>query len=65
MQPMKQTGKERWEQQEAEMKKLAEARKLWEESESVLRCLRTRSAKPTNQPDDTKLIEWHAGFTTR
>jgi len=38
---------------------LEQAREKWNESEWVLRKLRSRSSKPVNPPDDEKLIEWH------
>jgi protein subunit release factor B len=43
---------------------LEQARKKWDESEWVLRKLRSRSSKETNQPDDDKLIEWHHQLTS-
>ena len=57
------TGKERWQQREVELEKLAKARPLWTESEWVLEILRSRSAKSTSEPEEAKLLEWHARLT--
>lgn len=43
---------------------LEEARKRWEESEWVLRKLRSRSSRETTSPDDERLLEWHQRITS-
>lgn len=43
---------------------LEQARTKWQESEWVLRKLRSRSANETKRPDDDTLVEWHQRITS-
>ena len=45
--------------------KLDEAQERWKESEWVLGILRSRSAKPTSEPEEAQLLEWHARLIAR
>lgn len=43
---------------------LEQARAKWQESEWVLRKLRSRSADETKRPVDDTLVEWHQRVTS-
>lgn len=43
---------------------LEQARAKWQESEWVLRKLRSRSADETKRLDDDTLVEWHQRITS-
>ncbi len=43
---------------------LEQAQAKWQESEWVLRKLRSRSMTETKLPDDETLIEWHQRITS-
>jgi hypothetical protein len=43
---------------------LEQARSKWQESEWVLRKLRSRSSTETKQLDDDTLVEWHQRITS-
>ncbi len=38
---------------------LEKARKLWKESERILKILRTESAKPLKACSDEEILQWH------
>ena len=40
------------------------ARKTWNDSEWVLRMLRSRSATEAKMPDDETLLDWHQRITS-
>ncbi len=35
------------------------ARESWNESERILKILRTESAKPLKEPTDEEILQWH------
>lgn len=43
---------------------LEQAQAKWQESEWVLRKLRSRSMTETKRPDDDALVEWHQRITS-
>jgi hypothetical protein len=41
------------------LEQLEAARKSWNESERILKILRTESAKPLKEPTNDEILQWH------
>jgi hypothetical protein len=42
-----------------DIKHLEAARKAWNESERILKILRTETGKPLKEPTNEEIIQWH------